>query len=128
MQDTFVRVTRSAYAFRSQGNGRAWIFRIARNLALNHVSRSNSNSLEAMIEQSGKEPQSSLTTEDSALSNVALNQAMLTLSEQEREIVYMHSVAGLKLSEIARVLDVPLGTVKWRHTGALKKLRAALSE
>ena len=35
-QDTFLRVYKSAAGFHSRGQGRAWVLKIARNLALNH--------------------------------------------------------------------------------------------
>lgn len=127
MQDTFVRVMRAAPSFKANGSGRAWIYRIARNLALNAVTRSRFDSLDTLMDESGFAPPSSLSTEGEAVTNAALKAALDKLSDSEREIVVLHS-AGLKLSEIAQVLSLPLGTVKWRHAAALKSLRSELND
>ncbi len=121
MQDTFVRVYNAAPDFKANGAGVAWIMRIARNLALNAVTAKKilpEDSLAAMP--------SSVTAENSAIDRVMINRALDKLTEQEREIVTLHAVVGMTLGEIAKLTDQPLGTVKWRHSAALKKLRSYL--
>ena len=51
-----------------------------------------------------------------------------TLSDAEREIVTLHVIAGLKLSEIALLMELPSATVRWRFANAKKQLRRALRE
>ncbi len=128
MQDTFVRVWASASTFTAKGNGKAWIYRIARNLALNAVTRRKTDSLDAIEEDSGTLLTSNVSTEDAAVTGHSIEHALSLLSENEREVITLHSMSGLTLNEIAVLLDVPLGTVKWRHAQALKKLRGMLSD
>ncbi len=128
MQDTFVRVWASASTFTAVGNGRAWIYRIARNLALNAVTRGRTDSLDAITEDNGDRIASSASTEDSAVIGHSIDSALDSLGDKEREVITLHSMSGLTLNEIADLLDVPLGTVKWRHAQALKKLRSMLSD
>ncbi len=128
MQDTFVRVWTSASTFNATGNGRAWIFRIARNLSINAVTRKRTDSLDALTEESGDRLSSNVSTEESALVNHSVQSAIASLGDKEREIITLHSMSGLTLNEIAVLLDVPLGTIKWRHSQAIKKLRSSLSD
>lgn len=128
MQDTFVRVWASASSFTSKGNGRAWIYRIARNLSLNAVTRRKADSLDALTEDNGDRLASDTSTETSAVTSYSIDQALSSMPEKEREIITLHSMCGLTLNEIASYLDAPLGTVKWRHAQALKKLRTMLSD
>lgn len=128
MQDTFVRVFSSASSFTSVGNGRAWIYRIARNLSLNAVTRRRTDSLDSIAEQTGNQIASHVSTEDTAVTEHSVDHALSQLSDNEREVITLHSMSGLTLKEIASLLGVPLGTVKWRHAQALKKLRFMLSD
>ena len=128
MQDTFVHVWNSASTFTAKGNGRAWIYRIARNLALNAVTRNRTDSLNAITEENGDRLASDTSTEESAVVGHSIETALLSLGDREREVITLHSMSGLTLNEIAAMLDIPLGTVKWRHAQALKKLRSVLSD
>ena len=53
---------------------------------------------------------------------------MAQLSEEERQIVVLHAVSGLKHREIADILEKPLSTVLNKYRRALKKLQALLGE
>ncbi|MBE6754729.1 MAG: sigma-70 family RNA polymerase sigma factor [Ruminococcaceae bacterium] len=121
MQDTFVRLYGAAGRFRAGGMGKAWIMRIARNLALNAVTRGDYPSEEPTAERASND-----STEDSAISSVMLERAMQKLGDEERQIVTLHALSGMKLHEIAAALELPLGTVKWKHSRALSVLRKEL--
>ncbi len=57
----------------------------------------------------------------------SLRQAMAQLSERQRQILELAYDSGLSQSEIARQLDMPLGTVKTCTRQGLLKLRHLLS-
>jgi len=123
MQDTFVRVYNSASGFKPTGYGRAWIMRIARNLAINALSRYDRTEPEEAI----ADLPAGDSTSETAEARVMISKAMSMLSDAEREVITLHAVSGLKLDLIAKILEEPLGTVKWRHAQALKKIRAAMA-
>lgn len=123
MQDTFVRVYNAASEFKGSGSGVSWIMRIARNLAYNTLSRR-----QAEPEENIDAEKSLNDTESNVLERIVIEQAMETLDENERQIITLHAVVGLRLHEIAQIVNQPLGTVKWRHSAALKKLRNILDE
>lgn len=119
-QDTFVRVWDSAAQYRGRGSAMGWLLAIARNLALmklrEHERRGSLdedgwNALPAHI--------SGLAPEDRLL----LQTALAALDDQERRVVLLHAVAGLKHREAAALLDLPLATVLSKYHRALKKLR-----
>ena len=124
MQDVFVKVYRCSSGFVPQGLGKAWIMRIARNLSLNAVTRRREEGTEEELEtlRAPDRP------EDHAVLRVALDGAMKSLSDDERQIVTLHAVSDMTLSDIAKTLGQPLGTVKWKHAAALKKLRGAVDD
>ena len=49
--------------------------------------------------------------------------ALAILGDQERKIVMLHAISGLKHREIAELLELPLATVLSKYHRALKKLR-----
>ena len=59
---------------------------------------------------------------------LVLSAAMRVLSDEERQIVVLHAVTGLKHIEIARLLALPLPTVLSKYSRARKKLEKTLRE
>lgn len=122
-QDTFIRVYRYAPKFAAEGHGRSWVYRIAGRLALTHLSK-NSHPTQELSEFLPDRAD----VEETAVNSQAIAEAMRCLSPEERQAVSMHAVSGLTLREIADVLGQPIGTVKWRHAEAIKKLRSMLDD
>ena len=52
-----------------------------------------------------------------------VRQMLSALDENERQIVSLHAVAGLKHREIASMLDMPLATVLSKYNRSIKKLQ-----
>lgn len=59
---------------------------------------------------------------------LVLEAALKTLNEEERRVVLLHAISGLKHREIAQDLGLPLSTVLSRYHRALKKLKRCLTE
>ena len=55
-----------------------------------------------------------------------LQGALASLTDEERRIVLLHAVTGLKHREIAALLELPLPTVLSKYHRALKKMRSFL--
>lgn len=122
LQDVYLRVWQSAGGYRSQGKPVAWLLTIARNLALSRVRERERTVSISPEEWQTRAP--AVTQED----RLALEALLETLSDQERQVVALHAVAGLKHREIARLLSLPLSTVLSRYHRALKKLKLVLKE
>jgi RNA polymerase sigma factor (sigma-70 family) len=54
--------------------------------------------------------------------------ALLTLSPEQREVLELAYFRGLKQSQVAEQLGIPLGTVKTRTLAAMRKLQRTLAE
>ena len=48
------------------------------------------------------------------------------LPSDEREIVTLYCISGLRHREIAEILDIPEGTVRWKYRNAISKLKKLL--
>ncbi|NOU98677.1 hypothetical protein GC097_01370 [Paenibacillus sp. LMG 31457] len=51
-----------------------------------------------------------------------------SLSFKSREVIYLHYYLDLKFTEIAEILNIPIGTCKSRLNTALKSLRKKIPE
>lgn len=66
--------------------------------------------------------------EDPPARNPALQEALRALEEKYRLVIVMHYLEGYSTQELARILRLPAGTVKWRLNRARALLRESLSE
>lgn len=121
-QDTFMRVYKYAPNFTPQGKGKSWVYKIANHLALTYL-KNNSHTTDNFDEISVD-----FGPEENAVNSQTLMSAMAKISDSERQVVMLHAMSGLTLGEIADITNLPLGTVKWKHANALKKLRKILGE
>lgn len=117
-QDVFLQVHSHAQSFQSKGHGKAWVMKIARNLALNECKRKRWEPLEEQI-QSLPQPGDSYALRDDVMD---LGAVFSLLGKQEREIVMLRAY-GYQHDEISEILRMPQGTVRWRYAKAMKKLR-----
>ena len=122
-QDTFVRVWDSAHQYRAKGSPMGWLLTVCRNLALMKL-RQSARQGELSEEEWDAIPADTkgLSLEDREL----LQTALAGLEDQERRIVLLHAVTGLKHREIAALVELPLPTVLSKYHRALKKLRVCM--
>lgn len=122
-QDTYIKVWDSAGTYRPQGKPMAWLLTITRNLALMRL-----RSREKVVDLP-QEDWNVLAAEGervTAEDRQVLTAALYGLTDQERRVVLLHAVSGLKHREIAQILEMPLATVLSKYHRALKKLRDLL--
>lgn len=98
-------------------NLRAWIFKAARNLAIDYMRKPKIHELPEEIQAE------SVPFEDSVGLRLDIERALQQLKEEERELVTLHLNADLKFREIAEITNVPLGTVLWRYQKAILRLK-----
>ena len=122
-QDAFVRVWEGAAQYRPQGSPMAWLLTVARNLARMKL-RQGARQAELSDEEWEAVPADSpaVTPEDREL----LQGALASLEDQERQVVLLHAVTGLKHREIAQLMEMPLATVLSKYHRALKKLKTKM--
>ncbi len=120
MHDTFVRIYRYAKRYVSEGKPMAWIITIAKSIIYRHneLKQRHTALNEAITDDGGTS-----SDIDSVIKNEYVKFLLSALNENEREIVVLHAISGLKHREIAAVLDMPLSTVLSKYNRAIKKLK-----
>lgn len=117
-QDVFLRVARSPVPETSTDGERAWVFRIARNLALNHRRDSGRRPKAVdLVDVSRPAPQET---------TAAMKQAIDQLAPLDRDVFLLREVAGLSYDEIAVSCEITSDGVRSRLHRARQQLRHLL--
>lgn len=132
-QQTWIRVAQGIKQYDPRRSFEAWLFRVARNLAIDHLRRYRPESLDAPL-PSGELPAGNLAASDpGAFQTLVAGErarrvahALEGLPVIHREVLTLRFEEEMKLEEIAEVLAIPLSTVKSRLRRALDALRGLL--
>lgn len=133
-QETFLKAYKSLSTFKGESEFSTWLYKIAKNCALDFVRKQKIISLSS--DSSGEDgegfdiPDRSEKTnpEKSALQkekNEILYSAILLLSDEHREIIILRDINGYSYEQISQMLSIEQGTVKsriFRAREALKKI------
>jgi RNA polymerase sigma-70 factor (ECF subfamily) len=120
VQDTYLKAFRSAHQFEPGTNLKAWLFTILHNTHRNtrrHDGRSpvdvDSEAVDRAVDAAGLDhsPEQILTR---ATLDEDLREALDALPEVFRQAVWLRDVEELSYSDMAKILDVPIGTVMSR--------------
>lgn len=125
VQDTYLKIQASAHLYRPMGKPMAWIFTITRNLAYTRLS-SNRNHVSTEDCDLENDPQYAYVHHPD--DRLVLQSALRILTQEEREVIFLHCIAGMKHREIAADLDQSISTVLSRYHRALKKLKNYLKK
>lgn len=130
-QEAVVRLYAHVHEIEGVGAFKTWFYRIILNLVNDHFRRytrrdtafTTLEEIRTLERKSRNEP---LTNMERDGLREALHDALDSLDERHREVFLLKEVEGLGHSEIAKILDVPEGTVWSRLSYARKKLQEKL--
>lgn len=123
--DTFVQIYKNARLYTPQGKPLAWVFTIELNL-IRRLCNLNKPSLSLNEAIEVKSSETDFST--NIVEGEFLNQMLKILCEEERSIITLHIVSGLKHREIADLLGKPLSTILSKYNRAIKKLQEYAKE
>jgi RNA polymerase sigma-70 factor, ECF subfamily len=139
LQETWLKVVRTAPSYEKKAKFTTWLYTIARNLCVDSMRRERyrkTDSLDAPSDPSDEAPARSESvaghgpSPDRAAHATALRpkleQALAALPAEQREVFVLREYAGIPFKEIAEVAGVPENTVKSRMRYALEALRKHL--
>jgi len=135
-QQTWLKVAEKIRGFDPARNFDAWLFTLARNLAIDHLRRIRPESLD---EPTSDEPGAATAGDRLVAATPAafekvfererasrVGAALLELPVIYREVLALRFEEEMKIEEIAQVLGAPLSTVKSRLRRSLEQLRQQL--
>lgn len=130
-QDAFLRCWRGLDSLGEVKNLRAWIFRVGVNAARDLQRSAWQRKVKSL---SGSETMPTPVAETPLPTDIMeereemeqLQNALLQLREEEKEVFLLRQNGDLTYEEIAEIADRPVGTVKTQMRSALQKLRKVL--
>jgi RNA polymerase sigma-70 factor (ECF subfamily) len=136
-QETWVRVLERGHQYSVRWKFEAWLFTIARHLAIDLLRRRRPESLDALIDAGGSTSPREVADPGTPTPLERLSQwedaqqvaaALAQLSPGYREVLVLRFLEDLELQEISAVVSSPLSTVKSRLYRGLEALRKVLEE
>lgn len=121
VQDCLERACRKAQLWRSGSDLRAWLFTILHNLHVSWIRSENRRGVEVPLEQDFEGRRSDGA--EAGLEWEDVRQGLEKLPTEQREVLVLVAVEGMRYEDVALVLDVPLGTVMSRLFRARERLR-----
>jgi RNA polymerase sigma-70 factor (ECF subfamily) len=127
LQQTWLKVLRGIAGLKEPRNLAPWLYRIARNTAINHGaerSRHCPRFEELALPADAEDDPGPRNIDDAE----QIHHGLLQLPLAHREVLTLHFLESMTVEQIAQVLDVPAGTVKSRLYHARHALRAVLEK
>lgn len=122
MQTVYLKIKTGISGYKLGTNGMAWMLQIAKNTSLNFIrSKKETQSLEQIADLSYG------AFEDNSLNkSVLLTTIKRELNEEEQRILILYAVWDYKHKEIAKILDLPIGTITSKYKRAKEKIKKSL--
>jgi RNA polymerase sigma-70 factor, ECF subfamily len=118
-QDVYLSVVRTIDSYEPRDRERAWLFRIARNVFLDHRKHSGRRGGQSGEDSGVGAPPTQIVSTDA-------NAAIRQLDETDREAFLLAEIAGLRYGEIATMLRLTHAGVRSRIDRARLTLREVL--
>ena len=126
-QEAFVRAFRNLHSYRGQGRFYTWLYQIVVRVCLD-LRRLARWSAEMPMEALAEHAEGSGSGLDAADSRLLVEALLDRIAPPIRAALVLRELEGLEYDEIARVMQIPVGRVKWRLHSARAEFRKLLRE
>ena len=127
--EVFIRMIAALPGYKPHGIAfQAWLFQIARNLAIDHYRKAkirNHVQLEEDLMAGEDDP---VNTFEQSLTSAVLQQALTQLTDEQRDVVVLRFVSGMPIMEVAQSLHKSEDAIKGLQRRALMALREILTD
>jgi RNA polymerase sigma-70 factor (ECF subfamily) len=132
-QETWIRVLEKGHQYDGKSRFVTWLMTIAHNVAIDHLRKRRPASLDEMRDTEDAAPFEPVAESPSPFDNVAamedgarIQAALEQIAPVFREVLVLRFQEQMKLEEIAKLINIPLATVKTRLYRGVNALRPAL--
>jgi RNA polymerase sigma-70 factor, ECF subfamily len=132
-QETWIRVLEKGHQYDGKSRFSTWLMTIAHNVAIDHLRKKVPHSLDEMRDTEDAAPFEPVSADKSPFEHAAasedrarIQKALEEIPTIFREVLVLRFQEQLKLEEIAKLVGIPLATVKTRLYRGVIALRPAL--
>jgi RNA polymerase sigma-70 factor (ECF subfamily) len=119
VQESVYKAIKNAAAVKQEAYIGTWLYRIVMNTAVDYIRKNRREEVTDSIQENGREDR---------YQDFDTLEALKILDEREKTVIVLRFFEERKLSEIAKILDENINTVKTVLYRSLKKLRIELEE
>ncbi len=128
VQDTLERAVSRWHQRRADGDGRTWVFSILHNLAISGLRQAARRGEHLPLDDARESDVAVPFAQEDRLRQRDILTALSQLPEDQRSVLLLVSVEDMAYAEVARILDVPIGTVMSRLARARSRLRQIMED
>ena len=129
VQECLTRAIANIARFQAGTNLRAWLLAILRNYYFNNDIRRGGRERQWASEEEERAHQPvSVPSQTDTIALLELEQAMLALPEEQREVLLLVGAEGMSYEEAAELLSLPIGTIRSRLSRARQRLLVLMGE
>jgi RNA polymerase sigma-70 factor, ECF subfamily len=122
VQDCLTRALGKLHLWQEGSDLRAWLFTILHNQYVNHIRRAVREGATVALNET--EPMLSRAPQQGKRLELRdLERAIAQLPEEQRSVILLVGLEGMRYEEVAAVLDVPIGTIRSRLSRGREALR-----
>ena len=125
VQDCIERCLRKQHLF-DGGNLRAWMFTVCRRVFLNEIRREKSRGVAVAVEDAPPSMLAVKALQEDTMHYQDVVESFRSLPHNDRVVLALIAIEGLKYDEAAELLQVPIGTIRSRLSRARLRLRDKL--
>ena len=127
VQEALTRALSRADKFIVGTNLRAWLFTIMHNVHVNQVRSRAARPVEVAVDSVVESRMSEPANQEARVELGEMMRVLDTLPAEQRQVLLLVALDGLKYEEVAAVLEVPIGTVMSRLSRAREAVRVRLA-
>ena len=122
MQIVFTKIYEMDKSKLPKNKQSSWLYTITKNETINYIKKNKKDtSLENIYEIPDKNKEI-----DKVIDNIEFNRLISKLNDKEKEIISLKILSKFSFEEIGKLLNEPVGTVKWRYYKSIYSLKAIL--
>lgn len=123
VQDCLELAIRRWHQRRADGDTRSWIFAILHNLAVSRFRQTKRRGPHVPIEDASPDTVAQAPQQEQGLLERDVMRALGSLPEDQKSVLLLVSVEEMSYAEVARALNIPVGTVMSRLSRARERMR-----
>lgn len=128
LQEALTKIWRYAQSYdSSKARLYTWMVNITRNACIDQIRKNDRRPQIQDVDSNVYESGASVKTE-TPVDHIGLKEELAKLREEDRKVLELAYFYGFSQSEIAKKLNVPIGTVKTRARKALSELKTRLAK
>ncbi len=125
LQDVFLELSKNISKFKGKSSFRTYVMAVTKNISYKHI---KSLAKQREISSNCPKAESVDSEDDSPIDSERLNSALKLVKAKHRDPLLLKEMEGYSYNEIASILNIRVGTVKFRISYAKKQLVKILNK